>query len=458
MPAKEHAILSFPNHVDATFYPVAFSGGNWVPSLPLTNLRDPQLAKVARSVDATLAATQFDVDLGITRPIRLFAIPSHNITIEGRLRITGSDSPPGTASKNLYTVQAAGGTIKGFANGAGSLTDATLEADGWLRIPRLHSEGMQHGEIHASTDVPVTVGTTYTQSLLLRTDNGAAADSVVNDFSFFTANGHFTVAPTYENLGGGVYRLTASYTARTGDNQLRMADLTLDTAFTGFAHLEVKDIQLEEGDTFTGYEDPNETYLFRQTYNTGWLDVWTVVYTHEGIDWEHPSFWFGTLGGEEAEDYDIAFLHIADEAKDARYWRFEIDDTLNPDGYVELSRLFMAPGWQPTKDMALGPVLGVETETTAERSLGGVDYYDRQKPRRTVRFELRNLPEDEALAQAFEIQRRLGIDRQLYYVWDPHDAINLHRRSFLATMRELTPLEFPLPGRAATAFQLEEVL
>lgn len=288
-----HTILAHPNHVDSSFYSVVFSGGNWQLTLPLTNLADPRLAKVARSTDAALAATQFDVDLGTPRSIRVFAIPRHNITIQGRIRIRAS-------------------------NTAGVFT-----------------------------------------------------------------------APAYD---------------------------------------------------------------------TGWIDVWTEVYAPNSVEWEHPSFWFGKLSGEEAADYDIAFIHVASASKDARYWRFEIDDTANPDGYVELSRLFMAPGWQPTVNMGRGAELGVETDTTVERSLGGIHFYDRQKPRRVARFTLPLLGADEALGQAFEMQRQLGIDRQLFYIFDPADTYNLHRRSFLGTIRELTPLEFPYVDRVTTAFQLEEVL
>lgn len=286
-------LLGFPNQVDATFYTVAFSGGSWEASLPLTNLRTPLLAEVARSTDATLASTTFDVDLGISRGIRLSVIPKSNLSRDARIRIRGSET--------------------------------------------------------------------------------------AGDFS----------SPVYD---------------------------------------------------------------------TGWLEVWTTIYAPESLNWEHPSFWTLQLTDEEVGDYNIAFIHLADAEQTARYWRWEIDDEANADGYVDLSRLFMAPGWQPSRNFAPGAQLGVTTDTTAERSLGGVDYYDRHPARRYARFALRYIEEDEALQNAFEMQRRLGIDRQLFYVFDPADTVHLHRRSFLATMRELSPLEFPLLDYTITAFHVQEVL
>ena len=286
-------ILGFPNHADATYYTVGLSGGSWVAGLPLTNLRDERLAKVARSTDDALASTKFVIDMGVSRPILLFCIPRCNISRDGLIRIRGSES-----------------------------------ADG----------------------------------------------------------------------------ITAA------------------------------------------------------VYDTGWVDVWTRIYVFGSLPWGHPSFWDGKLAAEDAAYYDVAFIHVAATEQTARYWSWEIDDTTNADTYVELSRLFMAPGWQPTINMQYGATFGVETDTTAEKSLGGVEYYDRQAPRRTAKFVVGNLDEDEALANAFEMQRTLGIDRQLYLVWDSDDTDNLHRRSILATMRSLTPLEFPYFDAATAAFQLQEVL
>ena len=36
------------------------------------------------------------------------------------------------------------------------------------------------------------------------------------------------------------------------------------------------------------------------------------------------------------------------------YWRVNIEDTSNPDGYVQFGRLFLAGEWQPKFNAALG--------------------------------------------------------------------------------------------------------
>lgn len=285
-------VLGYPNEVDATFFEVEFSGGSWLDSLPLQNLRSPLLAHVARSTDLELASTQFDVDLGVPRRIQLFCIPLCNLSRAALIRIRGSE------------------------------TDSFGE--------------------------PV--------------------------------------------------------------------------------------------------------------YDSGWVPVWTVVYPWGSIDWGHPSFWDGKMEGEAAQDYGVAFIHIPESPPRARHWRWEIDDRDNDAGHVELNRLFMSPGWQPSVNMSYGAGLGIETNTVVQESDGGVRFYDRKRSRRVLRFAINYLQQDEALAQAFEMQRRLGKDRQLFVVADPTATTHLHRLSFLGTMTELSPLEFTIYDHLSVAFQIEEVL
>lgn len=287
-----NCIIAFPNYVDATYYSVAFSGGSWQAAMPLTNLRDRLLVKVARSTNDDLASTIVIVDLGAPRDVRVIAIPSHNMSRDALIRVRGaSDS--------------------GFSN------------------------------------------------------------------------------------------------------------VLLDT---------------------------------------GWQDVWRVIYPFGSLPFGHPSFWDGKITEEDRQGYPMPFVYVASSTVNARYWKFEINDTSNADGYVELSRLFLAPGWQPDVNMAYGNQLGWETETLVEGSLGGARFYDGRNSRRVWKFSINNLTVDDALSWPFEIQRKQGIDGQVFFVFDPEDTTHLHRRAFLATIRQLSPLEFPYHNRNNAAFELEEVI
>ena len=83
-------LLGWPVFNDpSVLYTPTYSGGSWLAGLPLTNLSDRRLAKVAQSSDAAAASTQFDVDLKVARAIGVVALPKHNMTSAGTWRVRG---------------------------------------------------------------------------------------------------------------------------------------------------------------------------------------------------------------------------------------------------------------------------------------------------------------------------------------------------------------------------------
>lgn len=76
--------LYYGNHADSG----ALSGGAWTAGLPLTNLQNRMLRRVARSVDADPASTQFRVDLGTPLAQQAVCIGPHNGTTALIYRLT----------------------------------------------------------------------------------------------------------------------------------------------------------------------------------------------------------------------------------------------------------------------------------------------------------------------------------------------------------------------------------
>lgn len=276
----------------ADFASVSFSGGSWVSTLPIEYLRDPLLSKVARSTNANLTSTKFDVDLGVPREARMLCIPKHNISRAGRIRVRAA-------------------TDSGFTN------------------------------------------------------------------------------------------------------------VILDS---------------------------------------GWEDVWKVVKPFRATYFEDPSFWDGKLSSEEADGYPMPYIYLSTSIVVARYWRIEVDDTTNEAGYVELSRLVITAGWQPPRNLNYGNQLSWEDLTESQQSRGGARFYDTRPKRRVIRFTINYINLDESLGWPFEMMRLQGVSRQVMFIFDPDDTIHLHRRSFLATMRQLSPIEYPFHELNSVAFELEEVI
>src|ERR1041385_3892616 len=80
-------LVGFPNRIrDAVL-----TGGAFVEALPLENLKDRALARVARTIDTASSSTWFLMDLARQRSIRVLAIVKHNMSFSARLRIRASD-------------------------------------------------------------------------------------------------------------------------------------------------------------------------------------------------------------------------------------------------------------------------------------------------------------------------------------------------------------------------------
>jgi len=183
---------------------------------------------------------------------------------------------------------------------------------------------------------------------------------------------------------------------------------------------------------------------------------------HTTLVWDSTALSIWPEGYPTAEDkkrYQEDFHIILSASQSFRYPLVEISDTANPAGYVELARCMFFPAFQPAVNMSYGAGLGLETDTSKERSLAGTDFWDRKEPRRTVRFTLPVLSESEAFNDLLDLQWDRGIDREVLFVFNPDDAgLLLKKRTFLMTIRQLTAIEFPYGTNHTTGFEGGEVL
>ncbi len=289
-----NVLLAGPNYVDATYYPVVLSGGDWNPALPLDNLKNPELAVVARSVDADPSSTWFDIDLGTQRLGKAFVVPFINGTRDAQYRIRSS-------------------------NTAGSF--AAPESD------------------------------------------------------------------------------------------------------------------------------------------SGTLDLYPIIYPFGTVPYGSPSWWDGKMSPEEASVTRMPIIQVFGTPEPiARYWRLEIFDEGNPDGYVEMPRLMITAGWQGSDNADRGSEIGVEPLTSSTKSMSGAEVFDRRDPQRTAKVTWTYLPEDEAFASAFDLMKIAGTDQQIFFAWDPDDTAHRHRRSFLATLSRLGTVQASEYGRFAASFLVKEVM
>ena len=141
-----------------------------------------------------------------------------------------------------------------------------------------------------------------------------------------------------------------------------------------------------------------------------------------------------------------------------RYMRIEVVDTSNSDNYVEFGRLWIGWGWRPTLNAETGLGIGWETTSTSTETDGGVTFHNERSRRRVVSLSLVNATEDEALVRAFEMNRRQGGGDPILFCYDSDDTFHIARRTFLATLRSLSPLSVPHDNFASASFKIVEEL
>lgn len=193
-------------------------------------------------------------------------------------------------------------------------------------------------------------------------------------------------------------------------------------------------------------------------YDTGWVAAISAIYAWGSLPWGHPSWWTGQPTAEDRLSVKIPFVRTFTTIL-ARYWRFEIDDTTNPDAYIRLNRIFIARGIVPTYNLAYGKTsIGWLSNTKVSTTNSSRRVYQQKRSQRLLPMEMENLAYQEAFSNFLDMQSTLDIYKQLFFIFDPDDTYLMHRRSFLATIRELNPLSFPYFGVNNVPLELIEVI
>jgi hypothetical protein len=166
-----------------------------------------------------------------------------------------------------------------------------------------------------------------------------------------------------------------------------------------------------------------------------------------------PDYDSGAISSYQHTDYAISFTQT-----DARYWRIDINDTSNPDGYVEIGRLFIGSRFRPGINCEIGAALGVESRTQTQEALNGPEYFDERVNRRTWRGAWTALTDAEAYRQMLVIQQNTDINGEIYFFEDDDDIEFQDLRWFYARFRTLNALEWPYVNRHSIAIEVSELL
>lgn len=237
-----------------------------------------------------------------------------------------------------------------------------------------------------------------------------------------------------------------------------MFDIDLGSAKSiGVVALVVHNISVSGTVRITASDTAAFTTLY---YDSGVLPVWPAgVIDQSLLEWEDDNFWLGTLSQQARAGYQAPYIHKLDSIKTMRYWRVEVVDTSNSDGYVQIGRLFMARGWTPTVNYGYGAGLGFQDPTPVDTSLSGAEYFDVRSRYRVMNFDLPYMTNSEAYGYALDLQRLAGVSGEILVIPDGGtDLATMPLRAFVGRLRQIGQVMQPLPNAYSVKFEVKELL
>lgn len=162
--------------------------------------------------------------------------------------------------------------------------------------------------------------------------------------------------------------------------------------------------------------------------------------TTVGYDSSTITMWPSTGKPQDWNDQLFSLKWLGSNAQTFRWWRVDVFDDANGDGYFEAGRLIIDNAWQPT--VGLSPNWGFRwiDPGTRERSIIGNLYPTQRTRHRIFEFTLDFNDKDAMLNNAAELQRKRGISQDVFILADPTGTTHLHKESVYGLFTDLQPL------------------
>lgn len=185
--------------------------------------------------------------------------------------------------------------------------------------------------------------------------------------------------------------------------------------------------------------------------------VWTSPESDQ-VDWEADV----DYGLYRPTDADIGYrpwavVRMLPAGIAARYWRLIVSDPANPDGVVQIGRIFIGGGFQLSINPSYGASIGVETGTVTETASSGYEAFRVKEPYRIARFSVDWARDTEAFSRHLEMMLRAGINQEVLFSLYPDAIRDVQRNTFLGRFRRLSPVEIAAFGINAIGYEIKEL-
>jgi hypothetical protein len=185
----------------------------------------------------------------------------------------------------------------------------------------------------------------------------------------------------------------------------------------------------------------NDPSFASVTYDSGWGDWYRRVV--EDPNWRHPNWFSGLPTDSDLEGDGRHVFLVSDEPVYGRYRRIEIDDTNNPDGYLDIGYVYDGPAWNPIRSHAYGDQFGYESNSLRDLVPAGRILTQARPASRIAHVPLKYLTREEALGEALDLDRIADIHGIVIYIEDYTDPVVLYKRTVIGKIEKLEKIARP---------------
>lgn len=145
-------------------------------------------------------------------------------------------------------------------------------------------------------------------------------------------------------------------------------------------------------------------------------------------------------------------------AQTYRYWKLEIDDTGNADGYIDIGRLYLANKFQPTVNISYGLSEGYLDQSRKKRKISGGTSSVIRTPLKTIEFSFDFGSQAEMFSELRDFDLYRGIARDICVVSDNDDTTYFQKRFVYGTIDELNPIVIPAVSIYRKDYSVTEII
>ncbi len=141
-----------------------------------------------------------------------------------------------------------------------------------------------------------------------------------------------------------------------------------------------------------------------------------------------------------------------------RYWRLDIVDTGNPDGFFQAGRLYLSKVFQPAVNASYGLKEGYLDRSRNIRTIGGGVSSVNRVPLRTCEWSLDFVNQTEMYGTLRDIDLVRGVSKDVLIIPDIEDTTYFQKRYVYGILDELNPIVIAYHGIYQKSYKIMEII